>query len=73
MPWTALNYDSDLGGYRVNLTKKQLEDAPKYTESQGWNWIGTMNVVCTSTIRFSRTGNNLSADARLHRVSASSL
>jgi len=38
LPWTALDYDTDLGGYRVNLTKDQLERAPKYTESQGWNW-----------------------------------
>ena len=38
LPWTALDYDMDLGGYRVNLTKDQLEHAPKYTESQGWNW-----------------------------------
>ena len=38
LPWTTLDYDTDLGGYRVNLTKDQLERAPKYTESQGWNW-----------------------------------
>ena len=38
LPWTALDYDTDLGGYRVNLTKDQLERAPKYTESQGWDW-----------------------------------
>src|SRR5215475_8323571 len=38
LPWTALNYDTDLGGYRVNLTKDRLEHAPQYNESQGWNW-----------------------------------
>jgi hypothetical protein len=38
MPWSMLDYDTDLGGYRVNLTKNQLENAPKYSESQGWNW-----------------------------------
>ena len=38
LPWTALDYDTGLGGYRVNLTKDQLERAPKYTESQGWDW-----------------------------------
>jgi hypothetical protein len=27
-----------LGGYRVNFTRDQLDTAPKYTESQGWNW-----------------------------------
>ena len=38
VPWPTLNYDTNLGGYRVNLTKDQLEKAPKYSESQGWNW-----------------------------------
>jgi stress response protein YsnF len=38
VPWSTLKYDTNLGGYRVNLTKDQLENAPKYSESQGWNW-----------------------------------
>jgi PRC-barrel domain len=38
VPWSTLNYDTSLGGYRVNFTKDQLDRAPKYTESQGWNW-----------------------------------
>jgi hypothetical protein len=38
VPWSTLTYDTDLGGYRVNFTKDQLEQAPKYSESQGWNW-----------------------------------
>ena len=38
VPWATLKYDTNLGGYRVNLTKDQLENAPKYSESQGWNW-----------------------------------
>ena len=38
VPWPTLKYDTNLGGYRVNLTKDQLENAPKYSESQGWNW-----------------------------------
>ena len=37
VPWPTLRYDTNLGGYRVNLTKDQLESAPKYSESQGWN------------------------------------
>ena len=38
VPWSTLRYDTNLGGYLVNLTKDQLEKAPKYSESQGWNW-----------------------------------
>jgi len=38
VPWKMLNYDTDLGGYRVNLTKAQLEQAPKFSSSEGWNW-----------------------------------
>jgi hypothetical protein len=30
LPWSKLNYDQDLGGYRVDITKEQLEGAPKY-------------------------------------------
>ena len=38
LPWSALNYDTNRGGYLVNLTKDQLETAPKYNEGRGWNW-----------------------------------
>jgi len=38
MPWSTLKYDTNLGGYRVNLTKNQLEKAPKYSKSTDWNW-----------------------------------
>jgi hypothetical protein len=38
VPWSNLKYDTNLGGYRVNLTKDQLEKAPRYSESEGWNW-----------------------------------
>jgi sporulation protein YlmC with PRC-barrel domain len=30
LPWSKLNYDESLGGYRVDVTKEQLEGAPKY-------------------------------------------
>lgn len=38
VPWSTLNYDTNLGGYRVNFTEDQLKKAPKYNESTGWNW-----------------------------------
>lgn len=38
MPWSTLKYDTNLGGYRANLTKDQLDKAPKYSKSSDWNW-----------------------------------
>jgi hypothetical protein len=38
MPWSTLKYDTNLGGYRIGVTKDQLEKAPKYSESTGWSW-----------------------------------
>jgi len=38
LPWSMLRYDTDLGGYVVNLTKDQLEAAPKYGENDSWDW-----------------------------------
>jgi hypothetical protein len=37
LPWQQLTYDTDVGGYRVNLTKDQLEGAPKYS-GDAWDW-----------------------------------
>lgn len=30
LPWDALDYDTQKGGYRVKLDKDKLEDAPSY-------------------------------------------
>lgn len=38
VPWSTLTYDTRLGGYRTNLTAEQLDRAPKYNQSTGWNW-----------------------------------
>jgi sporulation protein YlmC with PRC-barrel domain len=38
LPWSSLKYDTGLGGYRANLTKEQLDKAPKYNQSQDWSW-----------------------------------
>ncbi|MGC4252043.1 MAG: PRC-barrel domain-containing protein [Sphingobium sp.] len=31
LPWSMLNYDTDKGGYVVELTKEALEDAPRHS------------------------------------------
>jgi PRC-barrel domain len=38
VPWTTLKYDENLGGYLVNVTREQLDKAPKYSKSTSWNW-----------------------------------
>lgn len=38
LPWPKLKYDTDLGGYRVDVTEEQLTGAPKYNRSSDWNW-----------------------------------
>lgn len=38
LPWNILKYHTDLGGYIVNLTKDQLEAAPKYGANDSWDW-----------------------------------
>ena len=38
VPWATLKYDTKLGGYVLDFTRDELEQAPKYSESQGWNW-----------------------------------
>ena len=38
LPWQKLNYDTGLGGYRVDVTKEQLEGAPKYAADRDYDW-----------------------------------
>ncbi|MEO5375004.1 MAG: PRC-barrel domain-containing protein [Alphaproteobacteria bacterium] len=38
LPWSALKYDAQKGGYVVNLDKKQLEGAPSYDDESGFEW-----------------------------------
>jgi hypothetical protein len=38
LPWATLTYDTDLGGYRAAVTEDQLQRAPKYAETEDWDW-----------------------------------
>ena len=38
LPWAMLKYDEGVGGYVVNITRDQLESAPKYRETESWDW-----------------------------------
>jgi PRC-barrel domain len=37
-PWSNLKYDTNLGGYLINLTKDRLEKAPRYASESDWEW-----------------------------------
>jgi sporulation protein YlmC with PRC-barrel domain len=34
LPWEKLNYDESKGGYVVDVTKEQLNDAPRYSDNE---------------------------------------
>ena len=38
LPWSMLKYDEGLGGYLVNITREQLEGAPRYRDDESWDW-----------------------------------
>ena len=43
MPWLKLDYDTQLGGYRVDVTEDQLRGAPKFSRSTDWDWSNRTN------------------------------
>ncbi len=45
LPWAALTYNTDLGGYQTNVTETQLKNAPEFSED-AWanrNWETQMH------------------------------
>ncbi|WP_127752064.1 PRC-barrel domain-containing protein [Devosia sp. 1566] len=38
LPWSKLEYDEALGGYRVDITREQLEGAPRYDRDDDAYW-----------------------------------
>jgi hypothetical protein len=38
LPWSTLKYDEGLGGYVVNVSREQLDRAPKYANDESWDW-----------------------------------
>ncbi|MGZ3408979.1 MAG: PRC-barrel domain-containing protein [Xanthobacteraceae bacterium] len=43
IPWATMKYDTELEGYRVNLTADKLKGAPKYSKQQSWDWSNRKN------------------------------
>ena len=38
LPWQALKYDTNLGGYVTGFTEAALKGAPKYANESAWDW-----------------------------------
>jgi hypothetical protein len=38
LPWSALTYDPERGGYVVHLTREQLEGGPRYGKEEEPHW-----------------------------------
>jgi len=38
LPWSTLHYDRAVGGYVVNLDRRQLEGAPAYADDEDIQW-----------------------------------
>lgn len=38
LPWSKLNYDESLNGYRVDVSKEQIEGAPTYADDDDYGF-----------------------------------
>jgi hypothetical protein len=38
IPWSKLTYDTNLGGYRTDVTEAQLRGAPSFARDPEWDW-----------------------------------
>ena len=38
IPWSLLRYNEKLGGYQVDITERQLKNAPKFGQNENWDW-----------------------------------
>ncbi|MBZ7922778.1 PRC-barrel domain-containing protein [Ensifer adhaerens] len=38
LPWAKLTYDQNLGGYRTDVTRDQVDRAPKYRGNEEYDW-----------------------------------
>jgi sporulation protein YlmC with PRC-barrel domain len=40
LPWSKLEYDTNLDGFRVDITREQIEGAPHYRRDEDYDWSG---------------------------------
>jgi hypothetical protein len=38
VPWNKLTYDTNLGGYRTDITEEQLRGAPAFSRDPNFDW-----------------------------------
>jgi sporulation protein YlmC with PRC-barrel domain len=38
IPWSKLNYDTNLGGYRTDITEEQVKGSPTFYRDQAYDW-----------------------------------
>jgi hypothetical protein len=38
VPWNKLTYDTNLGGYRTDITEQQLRGAPAFSRDRNYQW-----------------------------------
>jgi hypothetical protein len=38
IPWNKLEYDTSLGGYKTDITEKQLKGAPTFCRDRDYDW-----------------------------------
>jgi hypothetical protein len=38
VPWSKLTYDTNLGGYRTDITEQQLRGAPAFSRDRSYDW-----------------------------------
>ncbi len=38
IPWSKLDYDTSLGGYRTDITEEQLRGAPSFSRDRNYDW-----------------------------------
>jgi PRC-barrel domain len=38
IPWNKLTYDTNLGGYRTDITEQQLRGAPAFARDRNFDW-----------------------------------
>jgi PRC-barrel domain protein len=38
IPWSKLTYDTNLGGYRTDVTEGQLRASPAFSRDRNWDW-----------------------------------
>jgi hypothetical protein len=52
LAWQALTYDTSVGGYRVNLTRDQLDQAPRCGRTESWDWEDRSRATALYDIRW---------------------